>query len=521
MSQPKNSDATGVAPITAAVTLKPATIGFSDSVVIGLAATSPAYTLAAVIGPLVATVGLAAPGMMLLSFIPMFLIASAFYYLNLADRDCGTTFSWVTRAMGPWFGWIGGWAITMTGVLIIGSVAEVGVRFFLLAIGLDDLAADPFWMRVMTVLVVLVMTSICVIGTEVSARLQNILIVAQTLALIIFAVVAIWRAYDGSSDLSPVPPAWDWLNPFAGGTVGLTAGLLLGVFAYWGWESAVNLNEETGGKSNAAGKAALVSTIILVLTYVAIAVAVIAYAGVDFLAENAGEEEAIFAVLSEKVLGDWSWIVLIAVSTSAIASTQTTIIPASRTALSMARRAAIPASLAKIHPKYRTPAVSTWTVAFVAIGFYLIVGTISENAMWDTIAALSLLIAFYYALTGLACAICFRRELTKSVRNFLFIGVGPVIGAVILLWLLVASIIDMSDPETSATGVAWLGLAPPLVIGIIIFALGLVLMLIWRMGHPGFWRERPSIADPASLTGAITIITTEDEEAVTPTTPTA
>ena len=54
----------------------------------------------------------------------MLLIASAFYYLNRVDSDCGTTFSWVTRAMGPWFGWLGGWAIGMTGVLVVGSLAE-------------------------------------------------------------------------------------------------------------------------------------------------------------------------------------------------------------------------------------------------------------------------------------------------------------------------------------------------------------------------------------------------------------
>ena len=84
------------------------------------------------IGPIVALVGVYAPGVLLASFVPMLLIASAFHYLNRVDQDCGTTFSWVTRAMGPWFGWLGGWAITMTGVLVIGSLADVGVSFTLL-----------------------------------------------------------------------------------------------------------------------------------------------------------------------------------------------------------------------------------------------------------------------------------------------------------------------------------------------------------------------------------------------------
>ena len=107
------------------VELKHGAISFLDALVIGLASTSPAYSLAAIIGPIVALVGIYAPGVLLASFVPMLLIASAFYYLNRADHDCGTTFSWVTRAMGPWFGWIGGWAIAMTGVLVVGSLADV------------------------------------------------------------------------------------------------------------------------------------------------------------------------------------------------------------------------------------------------------------------------------------------------------------------------------------------------------------------------------------------------------------
>ena len=39
-----------------------------------------------------ALVGVYAPGVLFASFVPMLLIASAFYYLNRVDQDCGTTF---------------------------------------------------------------------------------------------------------------------------------------------------------------------------------------------------------------------------------------------------------------------------------------------------------------------------------------------------------------------------------------------------------------------------------------------
>jgi amino acid transporter len=471
-------------------------IGFVEALVIGLNATSPAYSIAAVIGPLVVIAGVHAPGIMLASFVPMLLIASAFFHLNRVDKDCGTTFSWVTRAMGPWAGWLGGWAITMTGVLVVGSLADVGVSFALQGVGLDG-AADNTWIRQgLAVALILVMTAICVAGTEGSARLQNVLIIAQVVFLLIFAAVAFYQVYAGRSSLDSIDPSLDWLNPFSVGGSALTSGLLLGVFIYWGWESAVNLTEETGGSASAPGLAGVWSTVILLVTYLAVAFAVVAYAGTGFLADNADEEEAIFPLLASEVLGGWDWIVYFAVATSAIASTQTTIIPASRTALSMARRSALPASFGHIHPRFRTPDVSTWWVAAIAIGWYLVVNLISENALFDSLSALSLLIAFYYALTGVACAVYFRRHLTESVKNLVLIGVGPVVGAVLLVWLLVASVRDLSDPENSYSQTSWFGLGPPLVIGIGIAVVGVVLMLWWRFVSPRFWDERAGVADP-------------------------
>ncbi|MCX4694853.1 APC family permease [Streptomyces sp. NBC_01408] len=481
--------------------LKANAIGFVDALVIGLNSTSPAYSLAAVLGPIVALAGIYAPGVMLASFVPMLLIAAAFYYLNKVDQDCGTTFSWVTRAMGPWAGWLGGWAIALTGVLVIGSLADVAVHFGLLAAGLDSWAVNDLIRQTLAVVVILVMTAICVIGTELSAHLQDILILAQVFFLLTFAVVAIYRVYADTSTLDSIEPSVAWLNPFGAGGAALTGGLLLGVFMYWGWESAVNLTEEVENSATAPGKAGVWSTVVLLVTYLSVGFAVVAYAGTTFLAENAGEEEAIFAVLAHEVMGGWDWVVLLAVCTSALASTQTTIIPASRTALSMARRHALPPRLAHIHPRFRTPDVSTWWVAGIAIAWYLVVNQISENALLDSLTALSLLIAFYYALTGLACAIYYRRHLLESLHNFLLIGVGPVVGAGLLAWLLVESVADMSDPENSASGVSWFGLGPPLVIGIVIAVVGLLVMCFWRLKDGTYWQERPGVVDPDLVHG--------------------
>lgn len=75
------------------------------------------------------------------------------------------------------------------------------------------------------------------------------------------------------------------------------------MFIYWGWESAVNLTEEVEDSATAPGKAGIWSTIVLLVTYLSVGYAVVAYAGTRFLAENAGEEEAVFATLAHEVMG--------------------------------------------------------------------------------------------------------------------------------------------------------------------------------------------------------------------------
>ncbi len=151
-----------------------------------------------------------------------------------------------------------------------------------------------------------------------------------------------------------------------------------------------------------------------------------------------------------------------------------------------------------MHHRFQTPHVSTWWVAGVAIVWYLGVSLISANALRDSLTALSLLIAFYYALTGVACAVYYRRRLFESLRDFVLLGVGPLIGAAMLTWLLVESVIDMSDPENSYSGNTWFSLGPPLVIGIGIAVVGVVTMLVRRLFSATFWAERPSVAGPES-----------------------
>ena len=185
--------------------LKRGAIGFVNNLVFGVASVAPAYSLAVVIGLVTIAAGLQAPAIFLASFVPMFLVAAAFYYMNRADQDCGTTFAWATRALGPWVGWLGGWAMAISLVFVIGSLADIAARYGFLLFGLEGAAASTGAVTALAVVFMIAMTAIAVSGVEPSARFQNVLIVMQIGALLLFAVVALVQVYTGNAqaDLRP------------------------------------------------------------------------------------------------------------------------------------------------------------------------------------------------------------------------------------------------------------------------------------------------------------------------------
>ena len=464
--------------------LKKDAIGFVDGLSVGLASTAPAYSLAAVIGSIVVAVGVKAPGILLVSFVPMFFIAAAFYYMNRVDTDCGTTFSWVTRAMGPYAGFLGGWAICTTGILVIGSLADVSALFIFDLFELNDLRKSDIANVVLALVIIGVMTAICVIGTELSAHLQRVLTLGQVSILLLFAVVAFVKIAAGEAPSASIDPELSWLSPFGVEYSGLLTGVLLGVFIYWGWESAVNLSEESKDSSRAPGLAGIASTVILVVTYIAVGVALIAYLGIDRI-EVFDDNARVLAIGGNAVLGDeLGKLLIIAVIISGISSAQTTILPGSRTSLSMAAAGALPRKFAAIHPRYLTPAFGTIVVGALAVLWYVPGRLISENFLFDSLSALSLLIAFYYGLTGIACAIYWRHELFNSAKNLIFIGVAPLIGAGMLTYLLFESARDLSDPKASYSGSELFGLGMPLAIALVFAAMGVLLMILWRLFGP-------------------------------------
>ena len=491
----------GEAPKTGGKGLKSGALGYISNLVIGVASTAPGYSLAATLGFVVAVegVGLHAPAVMIVSFIPMLLIAAAYNYMNKADPDCGTSFTWVTKAIGPRTGWVTGWAIVAADVVVMATLAYIAGKYSFLLFGWKSAAHSVFAISIVAALWIIVMTWICYIGIEISARTQYVLLGMEIFTLALFSIVALIKVYT-VDPAGSVHFSMDWLNPFSISTTALVDGVLLGVFIYWGWDSGVCVNEESEDAANGPGKAAVMSTILLVLIYVVVTIAAQAYGGTEPLVAHKND---IFAQLGNDVLGSpLDKLLIIAVLTSASASTQTTILPTARTTLAMARFKAAPKALGDIHPRYLTPATSTLLMGGISLAWTLFIINVSQNVLGDSITGLGFQIAFYYGLTGFACTIYYRKELFKSAKNFFMVGLAPFVGGLMLTFIFIKAFSDNAPADSAYSGgVFGLGAADAIGVGLLI--VGFILMLLTQGTYRGFFSRKPEVADPGILTGEV------------------
>lgn len=495
--------------------LKGGALGLLSSIVVGMASTAPAYSLAATLGLVVASggallAGVKAPAIVLLAFIPMYMIAVAYQELNKAEPDCGTTFTWASRAFGPLVGWMGGWGIIAADVIVMANLAQIAGSYSFTFVGglgwtsVADLASSTLWSTVAGVIWIVVMTYICYRGIEVSARLQYALLGIEMVVLVAFSVVALFKVYTRQAETYSLMPSLSWFWP-AGldFTTVIAPALLTALFIYWGWDTAVACNEESDDPGTTPGRAAVISTFLLLATYALVAVSAIAFAGVGKEGIGLGNEENaadVFAAIGPDLFGDSligkTMLLLLAASilTSASASTQTTILPTARTTLSMGVYRALPTSFAKIHRTYLTPTTSTIAMGAVSILFYVLFTLVSPNLLSALIGSVGLMIAFYYGLTGFACVWFYRKDLTKNLRDFVMRGIVPLLGGLALLVIFIYGLIQYAKPDwlvdDDGNNVTIFGFGAVAVVGIGALVLGVILMVVWWLASPDFFLGR-------------------------------
>ena len=487
--------------------LKTGALGLASSVAIGMASTAPAYSLAATLFFVVAAVGLKSPLVAVLAFVPMLLCSIGFSELNKADPDCGTTFIWSTRAFGPKTGWFGGWAVVAADTLVMASLAQVAGQYLFFFIQGPDSAiganASGGWVLLVGILWIAAMTYVCYRGIEVSAKVQKTLLSIEITLLLVMSVTALVRVFGSHPPPGSLHPSLSWFAPSHLPISAFVSGIILMLFIYWGWDTALSVNEETADKSRTPGRAGIISTVLLLVTYVTVIVAVQAFAGIGTTGiglMNPNHQFDVLSVTGGAIFGTsgfgtvLSRLLILMVLSSAAASTQTTILPTARTTLSMAAYGALPESFAKIHPRYLTPTVSTLVMGAVSIALYIPLNYISGgNPIADAVTAIGLYIAFYYGLTAFSCVWYYRATLTSSARNLWMRGILPGLGGLIMwaagIWSLQSDWVASNSYTTwTVPGLHW-QVGGIFVIAALAALAGVIGFVFMRVTAPAFFRK--------------------------------
>jgi amino acid transporter len=486
--------------------LKDGALGLISSVVIATASVAPAYSLAATLGFVVAAIGLQSPIVCIAAFVPMLLCSIGYSELNKADPDCGTTFTWATRAFGPKTGWAGGWGIVAADILVMASLAQVAGQYVFLLFGADGIGRNPAssWVLLVGVLWIVAMTLICYVGIEVSANFQKFLLGIELVMLTVLSITELVKVSSGHGTPGSIHVSASWFNPFHASFSAFVVGLVLFIFIYWGWDTAVSVNEETADRNKTPGRSAILSTLLLLVIYLLATTGAQSFAGIGTTGiglANPKNSSDVLSILGGAVFGTHGFglvlarLLILMVLSSAAASTQTTILPTARTTLSMAVYGGLPKSFAKIHPRYLTPTVSTVVMGLISILLYALMNYLSHGlVIVDAVTACGIWIAFYYGLTAAACVWYYRASLMSSARNLWMQGILPGLGALILfgaggysLWEDWDVATGTSDTSFTFPGVDW-HIGGVFVIAFLSALVGVIFFIYLRIVQPAYFR---------------------------------
>jgi amino acid transporter len=438
-------------------------IGPTENTVIGIANAAPAVSVGLTIAVLASTAAYGSGPIILLCAVPMLIIANAYRRLNLWKNNAGASFEWVGRAINPYLGFMVGWLMiagnfagTTAGVVVLGpSVLSV--------FGAN---ATSTWGNILiSTAVVLVMLVIAVIGIRPSARTQLGIGGLEYIILIGFALWGLIAVLGHHAGTFPITKGWFNLSGI-GGKGDISAGLLIAVFMFTGWDATVYVNEEAKRRATNPGKSAVLAVTFLAVVFIFSTVGLQGVVSPGKLQANASN--ALVYIAQALGGGGWAKVMALALALSVIATTLTGIVILARILYGMASYKALPGFLSRISPRFSTPAISSILVGliFVAIIWAYLLSSGIANVFTDLINLTGIVCAAFYALTALSAIVYYRRRVFTNVWDGLLVGILPFAAAAFLAWM-VEQAVTAAPASQNWTLVA-------------ILAIGVVLLLFGR-----------------------------------------
>jgi amino acid transporter len=470
--------ATGVdVPVLEHTGLEPNAIGVTEDTVIGMAASAPAASIGLTIAALAAATAYGSGPIIILTAIPMLIIANAYRRLNLWSANAGASFEWVGRAINPYLGFGTGWL--MVSAYILGTISGVEI-LAPTALAAFGSSSSSTWANIgIDTALSLIMMVIAIIGIKITARTQLGMALIEYLILIGFGIAGLAFVLGHHPGTYHVTSGW--LSPTGVGGLGSpAAGFLIAVYMFTGWDGSIYVNEETTRRHTNPGKAVMIAVVLLAVIYTLATVGLQGVVSPAKLQNNAAS--ALVYVAEAMGGGGWGKVMALAIALSAIASTGAGIVITARIVYGMAVRRVLPGFLGAVSRQFKTPAAATVVVGVfvIAITWIYLLATSVQNAFTDIVAATGLLYSAFYILTALATMVYYRRRIMARPWDLVSLGVLPLAAAGFLGWIIVKSM--MKAPATQN----W-----PL-LGIVV--VGLILMFVARFGlrSPFFGIRRES-----------------------------
>jgi amino acid transporter len=443
--------------------LEPDAIGAAQDMVIGMANSAPTVSVGLTLATLVAVAAYAVGPVIILTAIPMLIIANAYRRLNLWNANCGASFEWVGRAINPYLGFITGW-LMITGSLV-GAVSGV-VILSPSVLAVFNASATSTWPNILiSTAVIFVMLVIAVVGIKITARTQVSLAAIEYTILLGFTIAGFVLVLTHHHGTFPITA--DWFKPSGiGGKGSLASGFLIAVFMYTGWDATVYVNEEVKHRRRNPGRAAVYAVGFLAIIYTA---SEMGLAGTVSPAKMQANSADILVYIANSIGGGW-WAKVMALSLalSVIASTGVAIVVIARMVYGMASHRVLPPVLGNVNRRFATPAIASIVVGVILIAatWAYLLSTGLANVFSDVIDVTGLLYAAFYILTGFAAIVYYRRRVFSNAWDALLVGLLPLGSCAFLIWIIWKSL--ASAPASQVWSI----------VGIVVA--GLILMFIAR-----------------------------------------
>lgn len=444
--------------------LEPDAIGVVQDTVIGMAASAPAASVGLTIAALALAAAYGSGPVIILTAIPMLIIANAYRRLNMWSANCGASFEWVGRAINPYLGFQTGWLMVAAYILGTISGVEILAPTVLAAFGNNS---NNTWGNIgIDTALGLIVLVIAVIGIKITARTQVGMALVEYVILIGFGIAGL--IFVASHGHGSYPITGGWFNPDGiGGHGSAAAGFLIAVFMFTGWDGAIYVNEETTRRHTNPGKAVIIAVALLAVIYTLATVGLQGVVSPATLQKSASP----LVTIAEAMGGSgWAKVLALSVALSAIASTGAGIVITARIVYGMAERRVLPPYLATVSRRFATPVAASVVVGFfvIAITWVYLLATSVQMAFTYVVDATGLLFSAFYVLTALATIVYYRRRILARPWDLVWLGVLPIGAAVFLVWIIFRSMQLAGAPENWS------------ILGVVV--LGVILMFVARFG---------------------------------------